>query len=72
MLLSDFDYHLPEDLIAQEPPASATAPGCWCCTAHEQNSKTATFRDFPSFLQPGRLPGSERFARAPFAPVWIS
>ncbi len=29
MRTDDFDYDLPEELIAQEPAASAMAAACW-------------------------------------------
>ncbi len=53
MDLAAFDYHLPEELIAQEPLAERAASrmlvldrrqGCW---------EDRTFREFPEFLQPG-------------------
>src|SRR3984957_9887032 len=53
MNLSEFHYHLPEDLIAQEPPAARDGArmlvvnrksGCWPDRA---------FRDLPEYLHPG-------------------
>jgi hypothetical protein len=29
MDLSDFDYELPPELIAQEPAVATTGPSCW-------------------------------------------
>jgi S-adenosylmethionine:tRNA ribosyltransferase-isomerase len=55
VLVSEFNYHLPEDLIAQEPLAARDAsrmlhlrrtPGAW---------SDRSFRDFPDLLQPGDL-----------------
>ena len=51
--LADFDYRLPEELIAQEPlggPRRRRA--CWCSIAASRWEDRA-FRDFPSFLRPG-------------------
>ena len=33
MNLADFDFHLPEELIAQEPSPTAPPRACWCSTA---------------------------------------
>ena len=53
MQLADFDYHLPEELIAQEALADRAASrmlvvhrerGCW---------EDRTFRDLPEYLHPG-------------------
>jgi S-adenosylmethionine:tRNA ribosyltransferase-isomerase len=55
VLVSDFDYHLPEELIAQEPLADRAAsrmlrleraPGGW---------QDRRFRDFPELLRPDDL-----------------
>jgi len=53
MQLADFDYHLPEELIAQEALADRAASrmlvvhrerGCW---------EDRMFRDLPEYLHPG-------------------
>jgi S-adenosylmethionine:tRNA ribosyltransferase-isomerase len=53
MNLSEFHYHLPEDLIAQEPPAERDGArmlvvnrksGCW---------EDRAFRDLPEYITPG-------------------
>jgi S-adenosylmethionine:tRNA ribosyltransferase-isomerase len=64
-----FDYHLPEELIAQEALADRAAPrACWWSTARGRWEDRA-FRDLPEFLRPRRLPGAQRFPRLPGAPL---
>ncbi len=53
MKLSDFDYELPEDLIAQEPPAERDAARMLVLHRAEQRFEDRRFRDFPSFLHEG-------------------
>ncbi len=53
MDLADFDYHLPEELIAQEPPADRAAARMLVVNRGEQRWEDRQFRDFPSFLGPG-------------------
>ena len=52
MLLSDFDYHLPEDLIAQEPLADRAASRMLVVDRKTGIWQDRTFRDLPSFLHP--------------------
>jgi S-adenosylmethionine:tRNA ribosyltransferase-isomerase len=51
--LEEFDYHLPEELIAQEPPAER--PGARMLVVHRAEGRweDRTFREFPSFLRSG-------------------
>jgi S-adenosylmethionine:tRNA ribosyltransferase-isomerase len=51
--LSDFDYELPEELIAQSPPAERDAARMLVLHRSEQRWEDRTFREFPSFLRPG-------------------
>ena len=53
MDLSAFDYHLPEELIAQEPLADRAASRMLVLYRNEQRWEDRAFRDFPSFLAPG-------------------
>jgi S-adenosylmethionine:tRNA ribosyltransferase-isomerase len=52
MQLSDFDYELPEDLIAQEPPAERDGARMLVLHRAEGRFEDRHFREFPSFLQP--------------------
>jgi S-adenosylmethionine:tRNA ribosyltransferase-isomerase len=51
--LSDFDYELPEELIAQEPPAERDAARMLVLHRAEQRFEDRQFREFPSFLRQG-------------------
>ncbi|WP_199102020.1 tRNA preQ1(34) S-adenosylmethionine ribosyltransferase-isomerase QueA [Aquitalea sp. ASV11] len=51
MLLSDFDYHLPDHLIAQHPPAVRGASRLLHVAGH--NLSDGQFADFASLLAPG-------------------
>ena len=53
MRLADFDYQLPEELIAQEPPAERDAARMLVLYRKEQRFEDRCFRDFPSFLRLG-------------------
>jgi S-adenosylmethionine:tRNA ribosyltransferase-isomerase len=53
MHLSDFDYHLPEHLIAQEPPADRAGARMLVVYRREERFEDRSFRDFPEFLAPG-------------------
>ncbi|HEY7387644.1 MAG TPA: S-adenosylmethionine:tRNA ribosyltransferase-isomerase, partial [Bryobacteraceae bacterium] len=53
MDLAAFDYHLPEELIAQEPLADRAASRMLVVYRSEQRFEDHTFREFPSFLGPG-------------------
>jgi S-adenosylmethionine:tRNA ribosyltransferase-isomerase len=53
MPLSDFDYQLPEELIAQEPPPERDAARMLVLRRAEQRFEDRQFREFPSLLQPG-------------------
>ena len=53
--VSDFDFHLPHELIAQQPPAER---GQSCMLVVDRNSgavRDAKFAEFPSLLNPGDL-----------------
>ncbi|HLI84835.1 MAG TPA: tRNA preQ1(34) S-adenosylmethionine ribosyltransferase-isomerase QueA [Bryobacteraceae bacterium] len=53
MDLAAFDYHLPEELIAQEPLADRAASRMLVVYRDEQRFEDRAFREFPSFLGPG-------------------
>jgi len=53
VLLSDFDYVLPEDLIAQEPPAERDGARMLVLDRETGTWQDRQFRDFPSFITPG-------------------
>jgi S-adenosylmethionine:tRNA ribosyltransferase-isomerase len=53
MKLSDFDYPLPEELIAQEPPAERDAARMLVLDRAAGTFEDLHFRDLPSFLRAG-------------------
>jgi S-adenosylmethionine:tRNA ribosyltransferase-isomerase len=53
LLLSDFDYHLPFERIAQEPLADRAASRMLVLDRANGTWEDRLFRDFPSFLQKG-------------------
>ena len=55
MLVSDFDYHLPEELIAQEPLADRAASRMLHLERAGGALHDRRFRDFPGLLRPGDL-----------------
>ena len=55
MLLSDFDFVLPEELIAQAPPVARGASRLLTLDKHSGAVADCRFRDLPSLLRPGDL-----------------
>lgn len=53
MNVSEFDYHLPEELIAQEPLPDRAASRMLVLYRKEQRWEDRHFRDLPDFLRPG-------------------
>jgi S-adenosylmethionine:tRNA ribosyltransferase-isomerase len=53
VLLSDFDYHLPEELIAQEPLPDRAASRMLVVDRKTGTWQDRSFREFASFLHPG-------------------
>ena len=53
MLVSAFDYHLPEDRIAQRPLEDRAASRMLVVHRNEQRWQDRQFRDLPSFLRSG-------------------
>ncbi|MDW8128999.1 MAG: tRNA preQ1(34) S-adenosylmethionine ribosyltransferase-isomerase QueA [Bryobacterales bacterium] len=53
MRLSDFDYHLPPELIAQEPLPDRAASRMLVLDRRRQTWEDRFFRDLPEFLGPG-------------------
>jgi S-adenosylmethionine:tRNA ribosyltransferase-isomerase len=53
VLLSDFDYHLPEELIAQEPLADRAGARMLVVDRQSGTWEDRTFRNLPDYLRPG-------------------
>jgi S-adenosylmethionine:tRNA ribosyltransferase-isomerase len=53
VLLSDFDYHLPEELIAQEPLADRAGARMLVVDRQTGTWEDRTFRNLPNYLHPG-------------------
>jgi len=53
VLVSDFDYHLPEELIAQEPLADRAASRMLVVHRGERRFEDRMFRELPLFIRPG-------------------
>ena len=55
MLVSDFDFHLPPELIAQSPPQQRDGARLLTLNRNTGAISDAQFRDFPQMLRPGDL-----------------
>ncbi len=55
MLVSEFDFHLPEELIAQQPLAERAASRMLHLDRGTGAFRDSAFREFPSLLRPGDL-----------------
>lgn len=55
MLVSDFSFHLPEELIAQEPAADRAGSRMLTLDRKTGGWEDRQFRDFPALLEPGDL-----------------
>ena len=55
MRLSDFDYPLPPELIAQTPPETRAGSRLLCVGSDEPAIQDRWFADLPSLLEPGDL-----------------
>jgi S-adenosylmethionine:tRNA ribosyltransferase-isomerase len=55
MLVSDFDYHLPEEFIAQQPPAVRGTSRMMTLDRRSGVYTDRLFTDLPSLLKPGDL-----------------
>ena len=55
VLVSDFDYHLPVELIAQQPMADRAASRLLHLDSSTGNFSDRQFRDFPDLLRPDDL-----------------
>ena len=55
MLVSDFDYRLPEELIAQEPLSDRAAARLLHLSRSDDRLDDRVFRDFPELLRPDDL-----------------
>lgn len=53
MLLSDFDYHLPDELIAQAPLEERSASRMLVVHRESGTWEDRSFRELPEFLRPG-------------------
>ena len=54
-MVSDFDFHLPDELIAQEPLAARDASRMLCVNRGAGHWSDSLFRDFPERLRSGDL-----------------
>src|SRR3954467_12750765 len=55
VLVSEFDYHLPHELIAQEPLADRAASRMLRMDRRSGEIHDTSFRNFPELLHPGYL-----------------
>jgi S-adenosylmethionine:tRNA ribosyltransferase-isomerase len=55
VLVSDFNYLLPQELIAQEPLADRAASRLLCLDCGSGELRDASFREFPDLLRPNDL-----------------
>jgi len=55
VLVSDFDYELPEELIAQQPPAERSGARMLTLARETGKYEDRMFRDFPDLLHEGDL-----------------
>ena len=55
MQITDFDYHLPPELIAQRPLAERDASRLMVLNRAAKTVEDQTFRDLPQMLEPGDL-----------------
>jgi S-adenosylmethionine:tRNA ribosyltransferase-isomerase len=55
MLVSEFDYHLPPELIAQQPLADRSASRLLHLDRGREQLEDRTFREFPDLLRPDDL-----------------
>ena len=55
MRLADFDYDLPPELIAQEPPAERAASRLLLVDGDDCRLEDRQFRQLPELLEPGDL-----------------
>ncbi|WP_263353615.1 tRNA preQ1(34) S-adenosylmethionine ribosyltransferase-isomerase QueA [Acidicapsa acidisoli] len=53
--VADFDFHLPEELIAQQPPAERGASRMLVLNRAENSLTDSSFANLPSLLNPGDL-----------------
>jgi len=53
--VADFDFHLPEELIAQQPPVERDAAKMLVLNRATGQMEDKTFRDLPAMLVPGDL-----------------
>ena len=63
VLLSDFDYELPEDRIAQVPLTDRAASRMLVIDRASGSWEDRRFRDFAGLPAKRRSPGSQQFAR---------
>ena len=55
MLVSDFDYHLPEELIAKQPLGDRASARMLHLDRQSGGLRDRSFREFPELLRPGDL-----------------
>ncbi len=69
MNLSDFDYPLPEELIAQQPLEDRSASRMLVLDRKAAAWRDGAFRDLPTYLGPGDCLALEQHARLPLPAV---
>jgi S-adenosylmethionine:tRNA ribosyltransferase-isomerase len=55
LLVADFDFELPAELIAQQPPVERGQSRMLAVNRATDALRDAMFSDFPSLLEPGDL-----------------
>ncbi len=72
MLVSDFNYYLPEELIAQEPLADRAASRLLHLNRQSGALQDRMFREFPELLRPDDLVVLNNTRVFPGAALWTS
>ncbi len=70
MNVSEFDFDLPDDLIAQQPPALRGGSRLMVVDRASGSIAHRSFAELPSLLAAGRCAGRQRHARLSGAPDW--
>ena len=68
MLVSEFDYELPGELIAQEPLAERDRSRMLMVDCANRSWRDSSFAEFPEFLKAGRPSCVKQHPRLPRAP----
>ena len=62
MKLADFDYSLPEELIAQEPASARDQSRLMLIDRQSGSIRHSIFNTLPEYLQPGGCLGRQQLA----------